>query len=147
MALLASKHARGGLRPTRRDLVLVLLTFAAAYLFLGPHAAVGRAKTAAQSGRSRFNSLTDLISGKNKAEICDHVPGSGQGGLLFDESVKKVGFVKNAEKPVGDDEDDEFADRITHLKGHSPGWTLFEKLYLFNGQLYVVTWVLERGIC
>lgn len=95
-----------------------------------------------ETPRTRFNSLTDYFSGKTESEICDTLGGGQNARLLFDESVKKVGFVKTKEKATeGDEEADEFLSLSTVMTGHSPGWTLFERLYLFNGQLYVITCV------
>lgn len=34
---------------------------------------------------------------------------------------------------------DEFTNLATTLKGHAPGWTIFERLYIYNGSFYVVT--------
>jgi hypothetical protein len=36
-------------------------------------------------------------------------------------------------------EDDELEGISTVLKGHQPGWTMFERLYIYNGSFYVVT--------
>lgn len=38
-----------------------------------------------------------------------------------------------------EDEDDQLEGSRTVLRGHQPGWTLFEKLYIYNGTFYVVT--------
>jgi hypothetical protein len=36
-------------------------------------------------------------------------------------------------------EDDELQGVATLLKGHQAGWTLMDRVYVFNGSLYVVT--------
>ena len=36
-------------------------------------------------------------------------------------------------------EDDELESVATVLTGHQPGWTLMERLYIFNGSFYVIT--------
>ena len=38
-------------------------------------------------------------------------------------------------------EDDELASVATVLVGHQPGWTIMERLYIFNGSFYVITLV------
>lgn len=41
-----------------------------------------------------------------------------------------------------DEEEDDDAGVLgggTRITGHSPGWTVFENLYLFNGTLFIVT--------
>lgn len=40
---------------------------------------------------------------------------------------------------VEEAEDDELESMSTALKGHQAGWTMFEKLYIYNGSFYVVT--------
>jgi hypothetical protein len=39
------------------------------------------------------------------------------------------------------EEDDELEAISTVLKGHQAGWTIFERLYIYNGSFYVVTYV------
>ena len=41
------------------------------------------------------------------------------------------------------DEDDELEAGATVLRGFQPGWTLVDRLYIYNGSFYVVTWVLR----
>ena len=36
-------------------------------------------------------------------------------------------------------EDDELESVSTVLAGHQPGWTMMERLYMFNGSFYVVS--------
>lgn len=38
-----------------------------------------------------------------------------------------------------EDEDDGMEKISTDLLGHAPGWTMFERLYIFNDSFYVVT--------
>ena len=38
-----------------------------------------------------------------------------------------------------EDEDDRLEGVATELLGHAPGWTIFERLYLYNHSYYIVT--------
>ncbi len=67
--------------------------------------------------------------------------GVGAGAGNGNGKTNLPGGIMNGEIEGGDDEDDEFTSVETRLFAHSPGWTLFERLYLFNGSFYVVTWV------
>lgn len=81
--------------------------------------------------------------------------------LTFEETVKPVGVAVGGGKevpwssrigsttaPSGYDDIDETIEGVmndeldgitTKMFAHSPGWSLFERLYLFNGSFYVVT--------
>jgi len=121
-----------GFRPTRRDLLVVILTFTVAYIFL---TAPERQRTANTGSR-----LKSLLGGAGSDQCAPEV--SGLHDRTFSEQNKKVGF-----KVVGDDEPgltdeeeaDDYAKMETKMLGHTPGWTMFEKLYLFNGQFWVLT--------
>lgn len=125
-----------GLRPSRRDLLLVLLTFGVAWLFFASPstpASPGRSDIYAESSRSsRLGSLTGLLRGGKGG----YDGAAGEGAVTYTESVKKVGFKADSSEDV---DPEQFAHLNTKMLGHTPGWTMFEKLYLFNGQLYVVT--------
>lgn len=74
-------------------------------------------------------------------------PMGGKGETSFTDSIKGHGFM--LDETLGGDVrydggEDELEDDYAHsgettLMGHSPGWTVFEKLYVFNGSFYVVT--------
>lgn len=126
-----SPYSRG-LRPSRRDLMIVLLTLGVAYMWLGNP---NRAQSVDGSEGGRMSSLGSLWGGRKG----DCPPPQS---VSFEETVKKVGFVR---KPGSTEPDNEqFKHLNTKMLGHTPGWTMFEQLYLFNGQLYVVTCVVNE---
>lgn len=45
----------------------------------------------------------------------------------------------SAENDEEEDDDVGVLGGATRITGHSPGWTVFENLYLFNGTLFIVT--------
>lgn len=100
-----------GLRPTRRDLLLVVLTLGLAYLLFASPEVHQKVVTSAASSSARLKSL-GLWRGR-------------AGPRNFDASVAR---------PQQDSET-----LITTLRDHTPGWTIFEKIYLYDGRLYVVT--------
>lgn len=55
----------------------------------------------------------------------------------YSDAVKQVAL----SKPLEEDDDDDplTTSGQTSLLAHSPGWTIFENLYLYNGTLWVVT--------
>jgi hypothetical protein len=126
-----------GLRPTRRDLLLVILSFTVAYvLFSSPERRVG--SVAGASRTSRFKSLSTAFGGSNS----DNCPAGGLHDRSFEDQNRKVGFKVGPGDEAGHnegDELDEYAKMETKLVDHTPGWTMFEKLYLFNGQFWVLT--------
>jgi hypothetical protein len=66
--------------------------------------------------------------GINKASLAEGPDDldQGAGGKFWDGGLEEA-------------EDDELESIATTLKGHQPGWTMFEKLYIYNGSYYVVT--------
>jgi hypothetical protein len=119
------------LRPTRRDLILVIISFTLGYLFFtAPDRRVSDAT-------SRLKSVASAFTGGN--DKCA-VPGAVS-GPLFENQVAKVGFqfTPGEDGAESDEELDEYTKMETKLLGHTPGWTMFEKLYIFNGQFWVLT--------
>ncbi|BEI89207.1 uncharacterized protein CcaverHIS019_0205690 [Cutaneotrichosporon cavernicola] len=126
---MASLYTRG-LRPSRRDLMIVLLTLGVAFIWLGNPKPSQRADNNSLADGSRGSSLGSLWGGgKSDCPPTQHV--------TFEETVKKAGFVRTPGSTESDNE--QFKHLNTKMLGHTPGWTMFEQLYLFNGQLYVVT--------
>lgn len=134
MALLGPSASRA-LRPTRRDVILVVLSLAFALLFLTPsqhpNAAAPR-PSSSKSGGGRFGKWGSIL-GPSPAHAVVREPS-------FEETVQPAGFV-STEGVSHDDtaESDEFADKATLMLGHTPGWTMFERVYIYNGQMVVVT--------
>lgn len=183
-----SRMAGGGLRPSRRDLLLVVLTLSLSYLAFGR--GEGSQPVAAFSPSSLLSQRP--ISGKNSG---NHPPNGGLPEYLdswksplgsfssipaaskcppgiqvlkhetFTESVETRGFdgvalakakgtsssgdggksetTTAAAAPIDwDDMEDETVQEMMTVKlAHQPGWTLAEKFYLYNGSIYVVTYV------
>jgi hypothetical protein len=76
------------------------------------------------------------------------VPVSAGVETTFTDSVRGHGLQAIDESPKGDapwdggeeeQEDDQVFPGETLNRGHQPGWTLFERLYVYNGSFYVVT--------
>ncbi|KAK8850528.1 hypothetical protein IAR55_004446 [Kwoniella newhampshirensis] len=161
----ASHHS---LRPTRRDILLCLLTLSFSYLLFsspptvdsvisrGSIPAGGSPAAAGASSSSRYKLPswgTFFPVSSSLDDSCSAVGGVRE--VSFVDSVKPVGFgtigVDASEfVPASDDgrpwdegeeeaEDDELEGVATILRGHAPGWTLFDRLYIFNGSFYIVT--------
>ncbi|WOO79298.1 uncharacterized protein LOC62_02G002829 [Vanrija pseudolonga] len=132
MALLGPSASRA-LRPTRRDVILVVLSLAFALLFLTPshHPNAAAPRPSSKSG-GRFGKWGSIL-GPSQAHSVLREPS-------FEETVQPAGFV-SADGVSHDDaaESDEFADKATVMLGHTPGWTMFERVYIYNGQMVVVT--------
>ncbi|ORX41015.1 hypothetical protein BD324DRAFT_640712 [Kockovaella imperatae] len=182
-------------RPTRRDILLCLLTLFLSYLLFHPSdhslpprrnsrpkpsasdiSTSGSLKTGEDgrigfadrlSGVTKWGSLFSGGGGSGSGEAYDHddesslscAVGSLAHEKTFGESVQTHGFIKapalgdgdaedegedssDAVVADGDGEDDEndtLDGSATVLKGFQPGWTLVDKLYLYNGSFYVVT--------
>lgn len=99
-----------GMRPTRRDLLVVILTLGLAYLFFSAPQ-VHKTVTSAASSSARLKAL----------------------GLWHD-SAPARSFDASVARPHQTAEG-----LVTHLRDHTPGWTVFEKVYLYDSRLYVVT--------
>ncbi|BEI81413.1 hypothetical protein CcaverHIS002_0205730 [Cutaneotrichosporon cavernicola] len=110
--------------------MIVLLTLGVAFIWLGNPKPSQRADNNSLADGSRGSSLGSLWGGgKSDCPPTQHV--------TFEETVKKAGFVRTPGSTESDNE--QFKHLNTKMLGHTPGWTMFEQLYLFNGQLYVVT--------
>ncbi|WVQ85943.1 hypothetical protein IAT38_008111 [Cryptococcus sp. DSM 104549] len=139
--LRASHHS---LRPTRRDILLCLLTLSFAYLLFSSPPTSDPVAPTSTTGRYRLPGWGSW-SGSSAASKC----AVQDKGLRFMDSVKPVGFGSPGDDTAEfgkqwdggeeEEEDDEFEGMATVLKGHAPGWTLFEKLYIYNGSFFVVT--------
>lgn len=160
------------LRPTRRDILLCLLTLSFAYLLFSPApdtipipnqapSSVGKHSPIAAAGGGggyRLLGLGNLFYGPSDSSSKEYCATPSQSHQeTFGESVKPVGFGSLLGGDVGDRrtglegvdknwdggeeqaEDDELQGMTTILRGHAPGWTLFDKLYIHNGSFYVVT--------
>lgn len=141
-------------RPTRRDLLLCLLTLSFSYLLFSPSptsnptphpiAAIKSTGSGIGSSTSRYKlPWTSIFKGDSCPQSGHHITET-----TFTDSVKSAGIPDSGDAVVGEkwdagveeaDEDDEVLQGETILRGHQPGWTLFEKLYLYNGSFYIVT--------
>lgn len=135
------------LKPTRRDVLLCLLTLSFAFLLFSP-APLAEPATLNRSsgGQYRLPGLSGLFH--SLSSLCQ----ARSDEVTFGESVKAVGFgaadaeadymnIEGGWEAAFDDDEqyDEFINLATTLKGHAPGWTIFERLYIYNGSFYVVT--------
>ncbi|WVR08542.1 hypothetical protein IAU60_005597 [Kwoniella sp. DSM 27419] len=148
------------LRPTRRDVLLCLVTLSFSYLLFSspggsqsvpaPKINGGPGTAGASGGRYRLPGWFFPTSSSGEESAVSQACGRE---ITFGESVKPVGFGyddttefhpalpdgKPWDEGEEELEDDELEGLTTVLKGHAPGWTLAEKLYVYNGSLYVVT--------
>ena len=136
-------------RPTRRDLVLCLLTLSFSYLLFSQPST----ESFALPTSVRLPQWSSFFPSSPPA--AGAAGGEGAGRVSFSESVRPVrvdwgeGDLDELRDPSGvswdggeeEAEDDEAENAITILDGHAPGWTLFDRLYLYNGSFYVVTYV------
>jgi len=150
----SSRHSNFALQPSRRDIILCLLTLSFSYLLFSPPPTsepLGlRNRSQASSGGYRIPGWSKIFT----TELgCPPVPSSGE--TTFGESVKMIGpqvamgvegdeFRRTSngrpwEEGEEEAEDDELGSVFTVLAGHQPGWTMMERLYVFNGSFYVVT--------
>lgn len=112
------------LKPTRRDVVLCLITLCLSYLLL-------RSSERLDLQPTRIVPDTSILL--PESTVCKPREQS------FSESVKTLG----ASGLAWGDDGVEQARSDTVLLGHQPGWTLMERVYVYNGSLYVVTYVGE----
>lgn len=98
------------MRPTRRDLLVVVVTLITAYiLFSTPQ--VHKTVTDAANSNARLKALG-----------------------LWHGSTPERSFDASVARPHQTEET-----LTTHLRDHTPGYTIFEKVYLYDNRLYVVT--------
>lgn len=145
-----SRPSRSSLRPSRREVLLCLLTLSFSYLLFSPQPASDPIRPATASRGIRIPALSDFFTTES---ACPPLPPSSR-ETTFGESTRMIGpnpaIVREADefsrnrngKPwdQGEEaEDDELESVATVLTGHQPGWTLMERLYIFNGSFYVIT--------
>nr|XP_019007353.1 uncharacterized protein I206_07919 [Kwoniella pini CBS 10737]OCF46134.1 hypothetical protein I206_07919 [Kwoniella pini CBS 10737] len=162
-------------RPTRRDLLLCLLTLSFSYLLFSTPSSnttiqtLKSPKSSSNSNSSKYklpnwlfpsSSSSSSSSIKSNSKICN-LGENYNNELTYSESVKTFGFLNPSELQEGEfgsleldstinkgskswdegeeeQEDDELESLTTSLKAHSPGWTVMEKLYIYNGSFYAV---------
>lgn len=154
-----------GIRPSRRDLILVLLTLSFSYLLFSSPSSSGqpippptRSSSSTTPSRYRLSDWSQIWR-SNSAAASAACAADDLGAVrekTFGESVQTFGVARSsiAEGPDELDEgsrgefwdggeesaeDDELEAISTVLKGYQPGWTMFERLYVYNGSFYVVT--------
>lgn len=151
------------IRPSRRDIILVLLTLSFSYLLFGGGSDIparsGTIETVTPPSRYRLSDWSLFRSSHSSAASCtaDSLALAGSGReKTFGESVKTYGVSRASVGEAPDEldpgsrgefwdggeesaEDDELEAISTVLKGYQPGWTIFERLYIYNGSFYVVT--------
>ncbi|KAL7422875.1 hypothetical protein Q5752_002172 [Cryptotrichosporon argae] len=144
----------GSLRPTRRDALLCILTLSFSYLLFATPSDPAASKQVGPPGSSvstagrtsRLSSWSGLFGG---SQSCPAVE-IREKDLSFGETLRTVGVgledldtVANPSQAWDggeeEQEDDEFQSEATLLLGHAPGWTLADRLYVFNGSFYVIT--------
>ncbi|OCF33685.1 hypothetical protein I316_04759 [Kwoniella heveanensis BCC8398] len=166
----ASHPPRGSfsLRPTRRDILLCLLTLSFSYLLFSTPSTEGIPTPApltarpgagspsadgGGSGTGRYKLPGWFFPGSSSSSSASAVDCESGKELTFSESVKPVGFGnddttefspaladgKPWDEGEEEEEDDELQGLTTIFRAHAPGWTLAEKLYIYNGSFYVVT--------
>lgn len=166
-----------GFRPTRRDILLVLLTLSTSYLLFTPRPDPSASPLSSippiTSSSSPALSLT--APAKPKTYIPDWLwptsgpstscpTGTGVREETFDESIRTYGSTHFSGRIPAEDRiegfdqgnedfgiahpsgegnvkgtEGELRDIKTELLGHQAGWTLADRLYVFNGSFYVVT--------
>lgn len=148
------------LRPSRRDLILVLITLSFSYLlFSSPDNPTRSSEVVPVTPPSRYR-LPDwsLWRSSHSSPSCSPASLAAAAGRekTFGESVKTYGVSRASVGEAPDEldvgqrgeywdggeesaEDDELEAISTLLKGYQPGWTIFERLYIYNGSFYVVT--------
>ena len=184
----SSSNRPPSFRPTRRDILLCLLTISFSYLlFSSPQSsssAVFPFASSTSTSRTNRNSASSSDSGYfgkwnffSQSDSCPAVS-EDRAERTFGESVQTHGFTNSPshfntesvdvivtggskddvtgieqtdleisaegtwwEEGEDEDEDDELENGATVLRGFQPGWTLVDRLYLYNGSFYVVTWV------
>ena len=144
-------------RPTRRDILLVLITLSFSYLLFSspspeaPLAPRPAPVSSEQPSRYRLDWSHLWKTKQGQAQACDSLEMPRERN--YAESVRTYGVSRAslAEGPdalddgngwdggVEEAEDDELEGLSTVMTGHQAGWTMFEKLYIYTGSFYVVT--------
>ncbi|WWD07339.1 hypothetical protein V865_005437 [Kwoniella europaea PYCC6329] len=150
--------SRQVLRPTRRDILLCLLTLSFSYLlFSTPGSTTTQSiYPSSTGGKYKIPNWLFPSSHSSSSSSSSGACAIGGGEKTFGESVKTYGFNMNTnidddDLPIGggngkswdggeeQQEDDELQGLTTDLKAHAPGWTIMERLYIYNGSFYAVT--------
>ncbi|KAJ9119173.1 hypothetical protein QFC22_003665 [Naganishia vaughanmartiniae] len=155
-----------GLRPSKRDVVVSLVTLLSAWLLLGmkhgstdassygqPYgeaAEVDQAKASWYGSHyikkvsNKFSNFKTLWPGSAKElaqledVICPTLSDGTHGSYIHKGYSDTVTRLSiTADNDIEEDDDDGASGGATQLIGHQPGWTIFENLYLYNGTLYV----------
>ena len=139
----ATPRAPIPLRPTRRDVLLCLVTLSFSYLlFSSPGGS--EALPAPNGASSKYRMPWTSLWGSEKSRPDVRVSSE----TTYTESVRGHGLQAIDESPKDDtrwdggeeeEEDDTVFPGETKLLAHQPGWTMFDKLYVYNGSFYVVT--------
>lgn len=145
-----SRYSHFSFRPSRRDVVLCLLTLSFSYLLFSPQPTSQQLSGPIIPIRGyRIPSWSKIFT--SSSECPDVTPTTQQ--MTFGESAKMIGPMVSSVSEVdefarirggkpwdqGDEaEDDALQSAATVLEGHQPGWTLMERLYVYNGSFYVV---------
>ena len=149
------------LRPSRRELVLVLLTLGFSYVLFASvqeEAGASRSKGASWASQyisgSRLGKLADpsfspsswnFWSGSGSARsaaTCDSKEADFWAGARQYGTTPRTDTVFGSEGQGPDDEvlmSKEERLLATKKVGHAPGWTMMERAYVYNGSVYVVT--------
>ncbi|WVW80851.1 hypothetical protein I302_102841 [Kwoniella bestiolae CBS 10118] len=151
-----SQGTRQFLRPTRRDVLLCLLTLSFSYLLFSTPSSTSTQPVhlSNTSKGGKYGIPNWLFPSSSSSHSSSGVCGVG-GEKTFGESVKTYGFSAGVDLdldlPSGEEsgqswdggeeqqEDDELQGLTTELKAHAPGWTVMERLYIYNGSFYAVT--------
>ena len=135
------------IRPTRRDVLLCLLTMSFSYLLFSAPPSAETIASPANAAGAKSHQYLPWKTLWHSDESCA-VPAATGSETTFTESVRGHGLQAIDESPKGDApwdggeeelEDDQVFPGETMNRGHQPGWTLFDRLYVYNGSFYVVT--------
>lgn len=154
--------------PTRRDLILIVLTLTSSYLLTSILSESPANLQAFPPSRNYYPAAPagSGSSGKNYIPSWLWPPASHHESIReesFGESVRTYGSSAITPSSVlsktGLEEWDQGSEEMavssgmgvgntaglegmkTKLLGHAPGWTLMDRVYIFNGSFYVVTYV------
>lgn len=137
------------LRPSRRELILVVLTLGVSYiLFAGSQTQNGTSKTWAEYGSS-LGRLADPATYPSSWSFWSDSDGASPATCEAKEDfwhgVKQYGTASEPDSTGLNGPDDEVLvskeerQLGTRKVGHSAGWTMMERAYVYNGSVYVVT--------
>ncbi|KAJ9110110.1 hypothetical protein QFC19_001781 [Naganishia cerealis] len=156
------------LRPSKRDVVISLVTLFFAWITLGLRhgsnassiyshsydqaAQVDPAKASWYGSHyiakvsNKFSNFKSLWPGSAKEleqledVLCPTLSDGSHGSYIHKGYSDTVTRLSiSADNDEEEDDDEGVSGGASHLIGHQPGWTIFENIYLYNGTLYVVT--------